>query len=111
MTEQREPRPEADAPDGAGDCRDPGVGQAPAPISTARFVWRIIWRILIGVVGSVVILAGIGISIPGIPGPGFLVILAGLAILATEFSAPRRFLRYLRNKVRRKDRPTDDPDE
>ncbi|HPD28960.1 MAG TPA: PGPGW domain-containing protein [Phycisphaerae bacterium] len=65
-----------------------------------RRIWRLIWRILVAIVGSAVVLAGIGLSIPLIPGPGFAVIIAGLAILATEFSGPRRLLRWLPRRIR-----------
>lgn len=105
MTESRQRQPEVDLSGDESDCQEAAVPQGAAPRSTLRFVWRIIWRTLVGVVGSAVILAGIGISLPGIPGPGFLVILAGLALLATEFSTPRRLLRYLREKVRRRKPP------
>jgi uncharacterized protein (TIGR02611 family) len=43
------------------------------------------YRAAIVLVGFVVVLAGIVLSGPGVPGPGFLVILIGLAILALEF--------------------------
>ena len=102
MVEPEGPRPEVDRP---GSSAHPDAAETPpaaVPKSTFRIVWHFVWRILIGIVGTVVILAGLGLSLPGIPGPGFLVVLAGLAILATEFSAPRRLLRYLREKVRRK---------
>lgn len=79
---------------------------AAPPAGLLRRIWRIVWRVGVAVVGSVVILAGVGISIPGVPGPGFVVILAGLAILATEFSGPRRLLKWLREWVRRKTRRT-----
>jgi uncharacterized protein (TIGR02611 family) len=37
------------------------------------------------VVGMLVLLFGVILAIPGVPGPGFVFILLGLAILATEF--------------------------
>ena len=54
------------------------------------------WRIGIGVVGGLVLLAGI-VMIP-YPGPGWLVVFAGLAILATEFSWAERVLRYAKHR-------------
>ncbi|WP_424185351.1 TIGR02611 family protein [Actinokineospora sp. G85] len=47
-------------------------------------------------VGSVVLLLGV-VLIP-YPGPGWLVVFAGLAILAAEFAWARRVLTYARSK-------------
>lgn len=54
------------------------------------------WRMGIGVVGGLVLLAGI-VMIP-YPGPGWLVVFAGLAILATEFTWAERVLRYAKHR-------------
>lgn len=51
-------------------------------------------RVAIAVAGGVVVLIGL-ILIP-YPGPGWLIVFAGLAILATEFSWARRVLDKLR---------------
>ena len=51
-------------------------------------------RILIGVVGGTVL--ALGIALIALPGPAFLVIPAGLAILAIEFAWARRWLRSTR---------------
>jgi uncharacterized protein (TIGR02611 family) len=48
------------------------------------------------VVGALVLVAGI-VAIP-YPGPGWLIVFAGLAILATEFIWARRVLDYARGK-------------
>jgi Putative transmembrane protein (PGPGW) len=53
-------------------------------------------RILVAIAGGTVLLGGLALSIPGIPGPGIALVIAGLAILATEFPWARRWL----NKVR-----------
>lgn len=53
---------------------------------------RSVWRVLVAIVGSIVLLAGI-IMIP-YPGPGWVVVFVGLAILAQEFAWARRLLRY-----------------
>jgi tellurite resistance protein TerC len=59
-------------------------------------------RVIVAVIGGTVLLIGICLIV--LPGPAFLVIPAGLAILATEFVWARRWLHkaqeYLR-KVRR----------
>ncbi|HEV7952089.1 MAG TPA: TIGR02611 family protein [Candidatus Saccharimonadales bacterium] len=50
----------------------------------------------IGIVGGVIVLIGI-IAIP-YPGPGWLIVFAGLAILATEFEWAQRLLDRVRGK-------------
>lgn len=52
------------------------------------------WRIAIGVVGGLVLVAGI-IAIP-YPGPGWLIVFAGLGILSTEFTWAGRVLHFAR---------------
>jgi uncharacterized protein (TIGR02611 family) len=54
------------------------------------------WRMGIGVVGGLVLLAGV-VMIP-YPGPGWLVVFAGLAILATEFTWAERVLGYAKHR-------------
>lgn len=57
---------------------------------------RHIKRVAIGVAGGVVLAVGV-IAIP-YPGPGWLIVFAGLGILATEFEWASRLLRYGRGK-------------
>lgn len=45
---------------------------------------RLVWRIIIGLLGGGITVAG-GLALIG-PGPGVLILLAGLGILATEFA-------------------------
>lgn len=56
-------------------------------------------KVLIGIAGGIVTLAGL-VMIP-YPGPGWLVVFAGLAILATEFVFASRILTYVRDKYER----------
>jgi uncharacterized protein (TIGR02611 family) len=64
----------------------------------ARHAWLDIgYRVVVGVVGAAVVVLGF-VLIP-LPGPGWLIVFAGLAILATEFSWAERLLRYARRKV------------
>lgn len=56
------------------------------------------YRVGVAVVGAAVVLLGLAL-IP-LPGPGWLVVFAGLAILATEFVWAERLLRFARRKVR-----------
>lgn len=53
---------------------------------------RHIKRLTIGIVGSIVTIVGI-IAVP-FPGPGWLIVFAGLAILSTEFEWAQRILDY-----------------
>jgi len=55
-------------------------------------------RIVIGVLGGTVVALGLALLV--LPGPGLLVIPAGLAILALEFAWARRWLRIARERSR-----------
>lgn len=54
------------------------------------------YRIVVGVVGLVVLAAGI-IAIP-YPGPGWAIVFVGLAILSTEFNWARKLLVFTRGR-------------
>lgn len=56
------------------------------------------YRVVVGVIGTAVVLGGIAL-IP-LPGPGWLIVFAGLALLATEFAWAGRLLDFARSKVR-----------
>lgn len=60
---------------------------------------RIGWRIGVTFAGVVVI--AVGIVLLPLPGPGWLVIFAGLGILGTEYVWAARLLRWVRERVRR----------
>ena len=62
----------------------------------ARPTLRRTYRVGVAVLGGFVLAAGV-IMIP-YPGPGWLVVFAGLAILATEFRWARRVLHFARSK-------------
>jgi uncharacterized protein (TIGR02611 family) len=51
---------------------------------------RLFWRVVIGIVGGAVTALG-AIALVG-PGPGILIVLAGLGILATEFAWAARVM-------------------
>jgi uncharacterized protein (TIGR02611 family) len=55
-----------------------------------------VYRIVVGVVGLIVLGAGI-LAIP-YPGPGWAIVFIGLGILATEFTWARRLLAYARER-------------
>jgi hypothetical protein len=54
-------------------------------------------RVVIAVVGTTVVLFGLALLV--LPGPAFVVIPIGLAILATEFAWARRVLRIVRESA------------
>ncbi|WP_028928564.1 TIGR02611 family protein [Pseudonocardia asaccharolytica] len=54
------------------------------------------YRIGVGVLGGLVLAGGL-VAIP-YPGPGWLIVFLGLAILASEFAWARRLLRFARGK-------------
>ena len=56
-------------------------------------------RIIVFLIGSTVLLAGVLMLV--LPGPGILVIIVGLAILATEFVWAERLLIRARERVAR----------
>jgi tellurite resistance protein TerC len=55
---------------------------------------KIVKRVIVSVVGATVLLIGIALLV--LPGPAFIVIPIGLAILATEYAWTRRWLREAR---------------
>jgi uncharacterized protein (TIGR02611 family) len=65
--------------------------------SLARRLVRAAWRSIVLVVGGTVV--AIGVAMIVLPGPAFVVIPAGLAILATEFVWARRLLARVRSYV------------
>jgi len=57
---------------------------------------RTMRKFMVAVSGAALILLGIFLAIPGIPGPGVLLIAAGLALLGTEFHWAQRMHLYLK---------------
>lgn len=60
--------------------------------------YRLARRIIVTVVGATVLLIGIAMIV--IPGPAFIVIPIGLAILGAEFAWARRWLRLIKAKFK-----------
>jgi tellurite resistance protein TerC len=98
----------SDGPGGGRDQRndtDP-VGQ---PAARPREPWpldrivrmglRQVWRLIILVVGGTVLLLGLVMVVT--PGPAFVVVPIGLAILAVEFAWARRLLHRVRERAAR----------
>ncbi len=64
----------------------------------AKHAWLdLTYRIVVGVLGAVIVVIGF-VLIP-LPGPGWLIVFAGLALLATEFAWAERLLTFARRKV------------
>ncbi len=59
-----------------------------------RRVANLVYRVVLGVVGTLVLAVGI-VAIP-YPGPGWAIVFLGLGILATEFDWAKRLLRFAR---------------
>lgn len=60
---------------------------------------KLLRRLTVGVVGVTII--GVGVALLFLPGPGMLTIIAGLAVLGSEFERPRNWVRALRERARR----------
>ncbi len=63
----------------------------------ARFIGRNGKRVAITIAGFAVLLAGLAMLV--LPGPGIVVIIAGLAILATEYVWAQRLLKIAKEKA------------
>jgi hypothetical protein len=53
------------------------------------------------VIGFVLMFGGVLLSVPGIPGPGVLLVVGGLALLGREFHWARRANEWLRRQANR----------
>ena len=60
----------------------------------ARRASRAVYRFVVALLGVAVVLGGL-LLVP-LPGPGWLIVFAGLALLATEFDPARRVLEFAR---------------
>jgi uncharacterized protein (TIGR02611 family) len=58
-----------------------------------------LYRIAVALAGVLVIVAGLALSLPGVPGPGILLVLVGLGLLALEFDRAERLLERILDRV------------
>jgi hypothetical protein len=58
-------------------------------------------RVLLALAGFGLVLMGLLLSIPGVPGPGLLIAFVGLVVLAKEFHWARRLIESLRRRFPR----------
>jgi tellurite resistance protein TerC len=58
-------------------------------------------RLLRIAIGGALLLVGLALCVPGIPGPGIAVVVLGLSVLSTDFEFARRWMTRLKNGARR----------
>lgn len=87
--------PEPMATDNTQEFRPDRTQQLPRTVAV-----RQTRRIAVGILGGFVLALGVALSLPGIPGPGLLVLFLGLTILSWEFRWARRMLFRLKARVR-----------
>lgn len=69
----------------------------PCCMNLRHWFWSQARKIVVAVIGSTILLAGLAMLL--LPGPGWAAIFAGLAILASEFVWARWVLKHARTKV------------
>ncbi|HVE81071.1 MAG TPA: PGPGW domain-containing protein [Candidatus Dormibacteraeota bacterium] len=62
-------------------------------------------KFVITLIGFAVLAAGLGLALPGIPGPGLLLMIAGFAILGLEYTWAKSALDSSKQKLRRITQP------
>lgn len=65
---------------------------------TVRFIMQNGKRIAVSIVGGFLVLAGLAFLV--LPGPGLVLIIAGLGVLATEYVWAQRALNYAKDKAK-----------
>jgi uncharacterized protein (TIGR02611 family) len=90
--------PRADTADRLSQVRTGRFGAVRTRARATR-AGRIAWRVGVTVAGVAVI--AVGIVLLPLPGPGWLIIFAGLGILSTEYVWAKRLLGWVRAQVRR----------
>ena len=58
-----------------------------------------LYRVPFAVLGGLIVLVGLALSLPGVPGPGLLLVGVGLAMLALEFDRAERLLERIIDRV------------
>ena len=83
--------------------------------AVVRFIARSGKRIVVSLVGIALLLLGVGMLV--LPGPGIVFIIAGLAVLATEYVWAERMLNFAKQKAEQakekvlgRKRPPPEPD-
>jgi uncharacterized protein (TIGR02611 family) len=94
--EQPESRASGESPEGA-EGAEPPLRHPFRQFFARHRTLDVTYRVAVAVIGAAVVVGGI-ILIP-LPGPGWLIVFGGLAILATEFEWAGRLLDFARRKV------------
>lgn len=63
-----------------------------------RATGYLVWRLLRILLGFTLLIAGAFLSLPGVPGPGIVIIFLGLGILSRDFHWAERIHTYLHQK-------------
>jgi sulfite exporter TauE/SafE len=58
-----------------------------------------VYRVPFALMGALIIVAGLALSLPGVPGPGLLLIALGLGMLALEFDRAERLLERILDQL------------
>jgi len=58
-----------------------------------------VYRVAVATAGAALVLLGLLLSLPGVPGPGLLVVAIGLGLLALEFDRAERLLDRVLHRV------------
>jgi uncharacterized protein (TIGR02611 family) len=64
-----------------------------------RRAWNIAYRVGVSILGGIMVMGGL-VLVP-LPGPGWLIVFLGLAVLGTEFHWARRISRWLKRMLDR----------
>ncbi|MFG1669155.1 TIGR02611 family protein [Streptomyces sp. Y7] len=83
--------------DGVKDDSEQGLGSRAPEFIKARRALHLSWQVGVFVIGLAIVVAGI-ILLP-LPGPGWVIIFAGMAVWATEFVWAQLVLRWTKRKV------------
>lgn len=73
---------------------EPQIPSAPQPPTAVSWPFRWAWQVFVAIAGIVTILVGIILLL--LPGPGSVVIVAGIGILATEFIWAKQLMTRIR---------------
>jgi hypothetical protein len=87
--------------DAGGGERRGGAWRAAVPRERTEIVIEHTKKLVRVAIGSVLLLVGIALSVPGIPGPGIAVVILGLSVLSTDFEFARRWMARLKSGARR----------
>ena len=82
--------------------------EQPPLLPLGSWMWRQARKLVVAVIGTTVLLIGIVMMVA--PGPAFIVIPCGLAILATEFVWAKRLLAYAKRRVQELTQGSPPPD-